>query len=181
MFICCFVHNCVHASITHKNEINEVQQCVIRLSVLVWNYIFLPSANWMLSSHSELGAFCMWIWECCSHNRLFLMWLSAIFPSLHHGPKKPKTNVTTTQACGSPLCSTLPHPNTSNEAQSVLWCHGAILYYQSFPWICEIKASSDRDEQLMIMNDHSPCSQPNWYCEGAAECVWCCICKDRND
>lgn len=35
------------------------------------------------------GASCLWIIECCSHDKSFFMWIFAIFPSLHHGTKNP--------------------------------------------------------------------------------------------
>lgn len=98
-------------------------------------------------------ASCSWIWGCCSHNGPFCTWLSAIFPSLHRGPNNPKTNMTTTQACGSSLFSTLPHPKRSDEALCGVMSWGT-FHYQSSLWTCEIYATSGREEQLTIMNYH---------------------------
>lgn len=83
------------------------------------------------------------------------MWLSAIFPSLHHGPKTPKTSVTTTQACGSPLCSMLSHPNRPGSALCGVMSWGN-FHYQSSLWTCEMCTSWDIDEQLTIINGHCP-------------------------
>lgn len=73
------------------------------------------------------GASCLWIIECCSHDKSFFMWIFAIFPSLHHGTKNPKTNTTTTQACGSSLFCMLSHPNGSGEAHCAVMSWGNFL------------------------------------------------------
>lgn len=157
-----FVSDCLHASINY--ELKDHKMLII-VSVLVWNDIYLPSANW---SQSVLGASCWWIRECCSHNRPFFMWPSAIFPSLHHGPKNPKTNVTTTQACGSPLFSTLSHPNRPDEAL----CGCDVMGQFSLPEL-PVKfqfTCSDRAEQLTIINEHCPLQptlilwRSSWVC-----------------
>lgn len=120
------------------------------------NYIFLAfrKLNTIIEKKCS-EASCLWTGECCSHNRSFFMWLSAIFPSLHHGPKNPKTNVTTTQACGSPLCTMLSHPNGSSEAMWNVMSWGN-FHLQSSLWTCEINTSSDRDEQLVILSERCP-------------------------
>lgn len=130
---------------------------MIILSVLVWNDTIFAGHHQIKCCHHKVhsGASCLWIRECCSHNRPLFMWLSAIFPSLHHGPKNPKTSVTTTQACGSPLYSMLSHPNRPGEALCGVMSWGN-FHYQSFPWTCEIQASWDTDKQLTILNEHCP-------------------------
>lgn len=98
------------------------------------------------------GASCLWIIECCSHDKSFFMWIFAIFPSLHHGTKNPKTNTTTTQACGSSLFGMLSHPNGSGEA------HYAVMSWGNF-LLAKLQVNmwnpyeSDANEQLMIRNE----------------------------
>lgn len=161
---------------TKIKEIKDHSMSIL-LSVLVWNYICSPSANWMLSSQSVLGGLlARGSGECCSHNRA---WLSAIFPSLHHGPRNPKPNVTTTQACGSPLFSTPSHPNRSVKALCGVMSWGdfhnqkAPREHVKFQFTC-----SDRAEQLTIISEHCPL-QPAPTLRRSHQV--CCVRKDRND
>lgn len=65
------------------------------------------------------GASCLWIIECCSHDKSFFMWIFAIFPSLHHGPKTPKPTRPQLKHVG-PLCSVCCLIQMDPERRTVL-------------------------------------------------------------
>lgn len=82
-------------------------------------YICLESADWMLSS---LRDFCPWIRECCSHNRLFFRWHSAIFLHYTMGLKSPKPMWPQPKHVGL-LCSCALSSDVHRRCWEV-WCHG---------------------------------------------------------
>lgn len=100
------------------------------------------------------GTSCMWIRQCCSHIRPFFMWLLAIFPSLPCKPENPKTNATTDQTGGSPLCNMPSHPNTIGPMRQWVWCHGVIFITRAphEHW----NSNSGPDEGLSVVNGHCP-------------------------
>lgn len=73
------------------------------------------------------GASCLWIIECCSHDKSFFMWIFAIFPHYTMGQKTPKPTQPQLKHVG-PLCSVCCLIQMDPERRTVLWCHGAIFY-----------------------------------------------------
>lgn len=111
------------------------------------------------------------LFACGSGNVVLIIGFSLCgsLPSFLHytmGPKTPKPTWPQPKHVG-PLCAVrclIPIRPTRRK----VCCDVMGQFYITKVSLCEIKASSDRDEQLMIMNDHFPCSLTHWYCEG----VW---------
>lgn len=124
-------------------------------SNLELQYISLLSATFtVVVTKNFLEAFCWCIRECCSHNGLFVMWLSAIFPSLHHGPKtlKSQRNHKPIMDLLCAICCIIQIGLVGGMLSVMSWGN---FHYLSCLWTCETNASSDRDKQLTIT--HEPC------------------------
>lgn len=112
----------------------------------------------------------MWIRKC-SHISPFFTWPSAIFPSLHHGPKNLQTIMTTSHACGSPMCNMLSHPNRSVEAMWSVMPWGNV-YCLELPG--NILNSWEFRQKWAINNcKWKLFPAANCYWEGAALWQWC--------